>query len=193
MSIPLRAALPAVALLVAACGDRDLQAPPGDPLQVEFTLMGGESARLADYRGRVLLLVNVASRCGFTPQYEGLQALHERYGSEGLTIIGFPANDFMNQEPGGNEEILAFCRSEFGVDFPMAEKIRVKGESMHPLYRHLTGGLGDPRLAGEISWNFNKFLLGRDGGLRARFGSRTAPREEELVAAIEAALAERAP
>jgi len=149
----------------------------------------GEATSLEAYRGRVLLIVNVASKCGFTPQYEGLQALYERFEAQGLAVLGFPANDFMGQEPGNNAEIREFCNVNYGVAFPLFAKIHVKGDEQHPLYRYLTAGAGDPALAGEVSWNFNKFLVDRKGRLLARFGSRTGPLDEELVAAVERALA----
>jgi len=182
-------ALILLAALFAGCaGDADSPPPSGDPLQIPFTLMDGDEVRLADFFGQVILVVNVASKCGFTSQYEGLETLYRRYRDDGLVVLGFPANDFLGQEPGSNEEIQSFCRTEYGVTFPLARKISVKGEDMHPLYRHLCSGLGKQELAGEISWNFNKFLIGRNGTLLARFGSRTAPEDEELVSALSKAL-----
>jgi glutathione peroxidase len=149
---------------------------------------GGEVS-LASYRGKVLLIVNVASRCGFTGQYEGLQKLYETYGERGFFVLGFPSNDFMGQEPGSNAEIKEFCSLKYRVTFPMFEKIIVKGKEMHPLYRYLTEEISNPGHSGKITWNFNKFLVGRDGKVLARFGSRTAPEDKELVQAIEKALA----
>ena len=149
----------------------------------------GQPTSLEAYRGRVLLLVNVASKCGFTPQYAGLQALYERFKGQGLEVLGFPANDFMGQEPGSNADILEFCNVNYGAVFPLFAKIHVKGDAQHPLYHYLTAGGGDPALAGEVSWNFNKFLVDREGRLIARFGSRTGPLDEELIAAVEKALA----
>lgn len=176
-------------LATLACGGADAPpTPEGDYLQLPFTLMNGKESRLSDFQGQVLLIVNVASKCGFTSQYEGLQALQDKYESQGFSVISFPANNFLGQEPGSNEEILAFCRNEFGVSFPMSRKISVKGEDMHALYRHLCSGLGDSTLAGSISWNFNKFLLDREGRLLGRYGSRTSPDDAELIAAIEGAL-----
>ncbi|MDD3276539.1 MAG: glutathione peroxidase [Kiritimatiellales bacterium] len=152
----------------------------------EFTVntIGGTSKNLSDYKGQVLLIVNTASKCGFTPQYAGLQELYEKYKDRGLVVLGFPANNFMGQEPGTNEEIQQFCTARFHVTFPMFGKISVKGGDMHPLYVWLTS---DPNGA-AVSWNFNKFLIGRDGKLIARFGSRTTPDSEELTAAIKSAL-----
>lgn len=142
----------------------------------------GSEATLADYAGRVLLVVNVASKCGLTPQYDGLEALYAQYKDRGLTVIGFPANNFAGQEPGSNDEILEFCRSTYGVDFPMFAKISVKGDDRHPLYDALAGDE-------DISWNFEKFLIGRDGKVAARFSPKTVPEDAAVVAAIEAELA----
>jgi glutathione peroxidase len=177
-------------LFTMACGggNKLKTAPEGDFRQVPFAFMGEGESRLADFEGQIVLIVNVASKCGFTHQYEGLQALQKRFEGQGFTVIGFPANNFLGQEPGSNEEILAFCRNEFDVSFPMAEKISVKGDDIHPLYQHLCSGLGDSELAGDISWNFNKFLLDRKGQLIGRYGSRTSPEDADLVSSIEKAL-----
>ncbi len=152
----------------------------------EFTLntIDGKPQSLSAYKGKVLLIVNTASKCGFTPQYAGLQALYEKYKDRGLIVLGFPANNFLGQEPGTNGEIQQFCSLKFNVTFPLFEKISVKGGDIHPLYAWLTAHPnGD-----KISWNFNKFLIGRDGDVIAHFGSRTAPDAEELNAAVEKAL-----
>ncbi|MCD4503223.1 glutathione peroxidase [Chromobacterium piscinae] len=147
-------------------------------------LDGGEQA-MADYRGRVLLLVNTASRCGFTPQYAGLETLHRRFGEQGLTVIGFPCNQFGEQEPGAADEIGAFCQKNYGVDFAMADKIEVNGARAHPLWQYLKrqkrGLLGQP-----VRWNFSKFLVDRQGRVVARFAPFTRP--EKLAARIEALL-----
>ncbi|MBP7829903.1 MAG: glutathione peroxidase [Kiritimatiellae bacterium] len=148
----------------------------------------GDEVPLSGYQGKVLLIVNVASRCGFTPQYEGLQKLYERYEKAGLVVLGFPANNFMNQEPGTDAEIKEFCSTRFRVTFPMFSKISVKGNDIHPLYRFLTSKETNPEFAGPISWNFNKFLVDRDGRVVARFGSREAPDSPEVMAAVEKAL-----
>lgn len=160
--------------------------PPFYAFEVET--IDGARATLAPYRGRVVLVVNVASKCGFTKQYAGLQKLYETYRERGLVLLGFPSNDFMGQEPGTNAEIRQFCTLNFGVTFPLFAKIRVKGEGQHPLFGWLTDEALHPGMGGEVSWNFNKFLIGRDGRLVARFGSRTAPDAAELVAAVEQAL-----
>jgi len=148
----------------------------------------GTRTNLAPYRGKAVLIVNVASKCGFTKQYAGLQKLYEAYRDRGLVLLGFPSNDFLGQEPGTNAEIQQFCTLTFGVTFPLFSKIRVKGEDKHPLFAWLTDNALHPGLGGEVTWNFNKFLIGRNGTLVARFGSRTTPDDPELVAAIEKAL-----
>lgn len=149
----------------------------------EVQTITGQDATIGDYEGQVLLFVNVASECGFTPQYEGLQTLWEQYGDDGLVVLGFPANDFASQEPGTDEEIQAFCTGEFGVTFPMFSKISVRGEDQHPLYTHLTAHADE-----KISWNFNKILVDRNGEVIDHFGSRVEPRSDELVDAIESVL-----
>ena len=138
---------------------------------------------MAAYKGKVLLLVNVASKCGFTPQYTALEALYEKYKGEGLVVMGFPANNFMAQEPGTNEEIKTFCSRKYNVTFPMYSKISVKGDDKAPLYQFLTEQKG-----GEIKWNFTKFLIGRDGTIIARFEPAVKPDSPEVVSAIEKAL-----
>jgi glutathione peroxidase len=148
----------------------------------------GKPVKLETFKGKVLLVVNTASKCGLTPQYEGLQALYEKYRDRGLVILGFPANNFRGQEPGSNEEIKEFCSVKYGVEFPMFAKISVLGEDIHPLYAYLTSGAGKADLAGDITWNFEKFLFDRNGRVSARFAPRTKPDSEEVVKAIEALL-----
>jgi glutathione peroxidase len=148
----------------------------------------GQDVSLADYRGKVVLLVNVASKCGYTPQYDGLQKLYEQHRDRGLVILGFPTNDFGGQEPGSDEQIQDFCRLNYGVTFPVFAKISVKGDDKHPLYRHLTDEATNPGFAGEVKWNFNKFLVGRDGRVLARFESADKPESEKVTAAVESAL-----
>ena len=152
----------------------------------------GSDVRLSDYRGKVVMVVNTASKCGFTGQYAGLQALYDKYGKRGFVILGFPANDFLRQEPGTNEEIKEFCSTRYGVTFPMFAKISVKGRDQHPLYKYLTGEETNPEFGGKITWNFNKFLIGRDGKIVNRFGTRTKPEDEKIITAIEDALKEQA-
>ncbi len=156
----------------------------------DFTMkdIDGQEVSLADFRGKVLLVVNVASKCGFTGQYAGLEKLYQTYADRGLVVLGFPANNFLGQEPGTEAEIKNFCTLTYGVTFPMFSKISVKGKTIHPLYVFLTAKETDPEFAGGITWNFNKFLIGRDGKILGRFGSRTAPEDSDLVAAVERAL-----
>ena len=175
--------------------------------QIPLKTIKGADASLNDYAGKVVLAVNVASKCGLTPQYEGLEKLYSSYKDKGLVVAGFPANDFGAQEPGSNEEIQSFCTTNFGVDFPMFEKIAVTGPDKHPLYAALTSeqpkakGEGDafreklkgygmtPTQEPEVLWNFEKFLIAKDGTVAARFAPATAPDDPALVSAIEAELA----
>jgi glutathione peroxidase len=156
----------------------------------EFTLnsIDGQSAPLSAYKGKVLLLVNVASKCGFTPQYKELEAVYEKYKDQGLVIIGFPANNFMGQEPGTNAEIKEFCSRTYNVSFPMYSKISVLGEDKAPLYQWLTDKTANPSTGGEIKWNFTKFLVSRDGKVLARFETKVKPDAPEVLSAIDAAL-----
>ena len=148
----------------------------------------GNPVSLEKYKGQVLLIVNTASRCGFTPQYEGLQALYSKYKDRGFVVLGFPANNFKGQEPGTDQEIKAFCVTKYNVNFPMFSKISVKGEDQHPLYQYLTAQSTDPQFNGEITWNFNKFLIDRNGRIVARFDSRDKPEDEKTIQAVEKAL-----
>ncbi|HLL14670.1 MAG TPA: glutathione peroxidase [Pyrinomonadaceae bacterium] len=156
----------------------------------DFTLKNskGQDVKLSEFRGRVVMLVNVASKCGYTPQYDGLQKIYERYKDRGFTVLGFPANNFGAQEPGTNEEIQEFCRINYGVTFPVFSKISVKGDDKHPLYKYLTERETNAEFAGEIKWNFNKFLVGRDGRILARFDSGDKPEDAKVTQAIEQAL-----
>jgi glutathione peroxidase len=142
---------------------------------------------LGDYRGKVLLIVNVASKCGFTPQYKSLEAVYEKYKDKGFVVLGFPCNQFGQQEPGTNEEIKKFCSTKYSVTFPLFDKIEVNGPNRNPLYVALAGK--DSPYPGDIKWNFTKFLIGRDGTILDRFDSKVAPDSPEAIAAIEAALA----
>jgi glutathione peroxidase len=157
---------------------------------LDFALknIDGKETKLSDYRGKVLLLVNVASQCGYTPQYEGLQAVYSKYSAQGLIVLGFPANNFGGQEPGTNEEIKQFCTLKYKVSFPMFAKISVKGADIHPLYQFLTSKETDPEFSGDIKWNFNKFLVDRNGKIIARFDSGDKPEGEKVTQAIEKAL-----
>ena len=156
----------------------------------DFTLKNskGQDVKLSEFRGQVVMLVNVASKCGYTPQYDGLQKIYERYKAQGFTVLGFPANNFGAQEPGSDEEIQEFCRINYGVTFPVFSKISVKGDDKHPLYKYLTERETNPEFAGEIKWNFNKFLVGRDGRIVARFDSADKPEDAKVTQAIESAL-----
>jgi glutathione peroxidase len=147
----------------------------------------GQPTSLKAYKGKVLLIVNVASKCGYTPQYTGLEALQEKYKDKGLTVLGFPCNQFGGQEPGTNEEIKQFCSSKYQVTFPLFDKIEVNGPNRHPLYTMLAGDASP--FPGNIKWNFSKFLIGRDGKILKRFESKVKPDSEELVQAVETALA----
>jgi glutathione peroxidase len=147
------------------------------------TSIQGKLAPLSEYQGKVVLVVNVASKCGYTPQYKGLEALYRKYQDQGFVVLGFPANNFKSQEPGTNEEIQQFCTRTYDVTFPMFSKISVVGEDKAPLYQYLT------QTGGEIPWNFTKFLVGRDGKVMARFEPKTTPDSPEVVSAVEKALA----
>lgn len=149
----------------------------------------GEEVDLAKYKGKVLLVVNVASRCGLTGQYKELEALNQKYGDKGLAVLGFPCNQFGKQEPGTEAEIAEFCSSTYNVKFDMFSKVDVNGENAAPLYKYLTSVDSKPKDKGEISWNFEKFLIGKNGEVVARFAPRTAPDAPEVVKAIEAELA----
>ena len=148
----------------------------------------GQPAPLSAYKGKVVMLVNVASRCGFTPQYTALEAIYERYEERGFVIIGIPANNFGAQEPGTNQEIKTFCSSKYNVTFPMMAKVSVKGDDKTPLYQYLTDKAASPKTGGEIQWNFTKFLVGPDGQIVARFEPKVTPDSQEVTAAIEKAL-----
>jgi len=150
-----------------------------------MTAIDGAPAPMARFKGKVVLVVNVASRCGFTPQYAGLEALYRKYKDRGFVVVGVPANNFGGQEPGSNQEIAEFCKRTYDVTFPMMAKVSVKGEDMHPLYRYLTAAKG-----GDIRWNFTKFLVGKDGRVLERFEPKVEPTAPEVVAAIERALAQ---
>ncbi len=152
------------------------------------TTLDGKSKNLADFKGKPVLVVNVASRCGLTPQYAGLQKLQETYGARGFNVLGFPCNQFMGQEPGSEKEIAEFCTKNYGVTFPMFAKLEVNGAGRAPLFAWLTAEKTAPDGPGDIAWNFGKFLVGKDGAVIARFNPRVAPDAPELVAAIEKAL-----
>lgn len=149
----------------------------------------GKSTSLESYKGKVLLIVNVASKCGLTPQYAGLESLYQKYKDQGLVVLGFPCNQFGAQEPGTIEQIKEFCSANYNVSFPMFDKIDVNGASRHPLYKELAGK--DSPFPGDIKWNFNKFLVGRDGKILKRFEPRTTPDSQEVMEAVQAALGKK--
>jgi glutathione peroxidase len=155
---------------------------------IPLTTLDGQPASLGDLAGKTLLVVNVASKCGLTPQYTGLEALQERFAERGFSVVGFPCNQFGGQEPGSAEEIAEFCSATYGVSFPMFEKIDVNGASRHPVYTELTALADADGESGDIQWNFEKFLIGPDGTPVARFRPRTEPESDEVVSAIEASL-----
>jgi glutathione peroxidase len=159
------------------------------PLGVEIGSLKGGSADLSQYAGKAVLVVNVASKCGLTPQYTGLERLQERYAAQGFTVLGVPCNQFLGQEPGSAEEIAEFCSATYGVTFPLTEKAEVNGDGRHELYERLVGFADGEGHTGDIRWNFEKFLIGRDGKVVARFSPQTEPESAEVVAAVETAVA----
>ncbi|MHC4403341.1 MAG: glutathione peroxidase [Planctomycetota bacterium] len=165
------------------------KAPPA--LSFKMKSLDGKEVDLGKYQGKVVMIVNVASKCGLTPQYKQLQALHRKLSKEGLAILGFPCNQFGKQEPGTAEEIREFCQVNYGVKFDMFAKIDVNGEEACQLYKHLTALKTKPKGPGKISWNFEKFLLGRDGQVVARFAPRTKPDDPEVMKALKAELAKK--
>ena len=168
-------------------------APPkvDSPLALQVKDIDGKDVDLSAYRGKVVMLVNVASKCGLTPQYEGLEALYEKYKDRGFVILGFPANNFLGQEPGTNEEIKLFCTTKYKVSFPMFAKISVKGDDIAPLYAWLTSKETNPGFAGDIEWNFAKFLVNHEGKVVNRFHPKVKPDAADVAAAVEKALEAR--
>ncbi len=166
-------------------------AEPKSPLDHQVAAIDGKPVDLSQYKGKVVMIVNTASRCGNTKQYTNLENLNEKFAAQGLVILGFPANEFGKQEPGTNAEIADFCKAKYSVDFPMFSKIVVKGEGIAPLYQTLTAKETNPKFAGPISWNFEKFLIGRDGQVIARFSPKTNPEAPEVVTAIESELSKK--
>lgn len=194
LALALSTLVPATSALASAPAKRAASTPsqvsaPTGVHQFRPTRLDGSPAPLAAYRGRVMLIVNTASKCGLAPQFAGLEKLHDTYAKRGLAVLGFPANDFFFQEPGSSTEIAEFCRENYGVSFDMFEKVVVKGRGQAPLYAYLTSAETNPRFAGAISWNFEKFLVNRHGAVVARFSPRTEPTDATVVKAIEAELA----
>ncbi|WP_395078455.1 glutathione peroxidase [Gracilimonas sp.] len=163
----------------------------GDNSFYDFNMkdIDGNEIPLAEYKGKVVMVVNVASKCGYTPQYEGLQSIYEQYNDDDFVILGFPANNFKGQEPGTNEEIKEFCTLEYGVEFPMFSKVSVKGEDQSELFTYLTSQ-PNPDFEGEIKWNFEKFLIDKEGNLVRRFRSNVEPESDEIVKSIEELIAD---
>jgi glutathione peroxidase len=179
-----------LALMFALCA-ASVALPAQQKSIYNFNLksIDNEPVSLESYKGKVVLLVNVASQCGYTPQYKGLEAVYEKYKDKGLVIVGIPANNFAQQEPGTNEEIKTFCSRKYSVTFPMMSKVSVKGDDQIALYHFLTDASTDPQFAGDIKWNFTKFLFDRNGKPVARFEPATTPDSTQVTSAIEAALA----
>ena len=163
-------------------------APAADLDTIPFKTIAGKEMTLADYKGKVVLIVNTASKCGLTPQYEALESLFDKYKEQGFVVLAFPCNDFGKQEPGTHEEIAEFCKTKFDVSFPLMAKVHVKGKDQHPLYAKLTAK--DGVFPGNVKWNFAKFLVNKEGKATARFSPRQKPDDKEVVEAIEKAIAE---
>jgi len=182
------------ALAAAALAADDSKEKKAVPPVLNFKMnsLDGKPVDLSKYQGKVVLMVNVASKCGYTPQYMALEQLHEKYADKGLAILGFPANNFGQQEPGSDKDIGEFCTKNYGVKFDMFSKVSVKDEDQCPLYKFLTSSETDPNFAGEVKWNFEKFLISRDGQIVNRFRSKVTPDSDEMVKAIEAELAKGA-
>ena len=187
-----RILLAAVAVAaVAAFGfaaDKKEEKKVAGPLDFTLTDIDGKEHKLDQYKGKVVLLVNVASKCGLTGQYEALQKVYAAHEKDGLVVIGVPANEFLKQEPGSNDEIKKFCTSKYNVTFPMMSKVVVKGDGITPLYKFLTDKETNPKFAGEITWNFEKFLINKKGEVAARFSPKTAPDADEVTKAIKTEL-----
>jgi glutathione peroxidase len=187
-----------VAVVVAIAVPRSVvaggpQASPTKPTSVlDFTVkdIDGKEVPLAKFQGKVLLIVNTASQCGYTPQYKELQEIYQKYKDQGFEVLAFPANEFGAQEPGSDEQIKQFCSTRYKVSFPLFSKIVVKGKGIHPLYEYLTSDATDPKFAGPIPWNFAKFLVNRKGEVIARFGPGVKPDSSEVVSVVEKSLAE---
>ena len=176
---------------MTASAPSSLELSPADQkklFETKIATLDGAPSSLADHRGKALLLVNVASKCGLTPQYEGLERLQDTYGERGFSVVGFPCNQFGGQEPGTAEEIKTFCSTKYGISFPMFEKIEVNGGGRHPIYEVLTGYQDGAGESGDIQWNFEKFLISADGKRITRFRPKTEPEDPQVIAAIEAAL-----
>jgi glutathione peroxidase len=191
--LPLLLASLALACFAVTVGRADESAKSTPAPALNFTVqdIDGKPVDLAKtYQGKVLLVVNTASKCGKTPQYAGLETVYEKYKDKGFEVLAFPANEFGKQEPGSDSDIKTFCSTKYHTTFPLHSKIVVKGKGIHPFYEYLTSPKTDPKFAGDISWNFNKFLINRKGEVIARFDSNAEPESEKMVKAIEAAISE---
>lgn len=180
--------LVSVALYGKYVRNPEIKTVPHDFHSISINTITGEDLDLLQFKGNPILVVNVASRCGYTYQYEGLQKLYNSYKDRGLVIIGIPTNDFLGQEPGTNQDILKFCKATYGVTFPMTEKLTSKGGDQHPIFTYLTSSKSNPNYAGHITWNFNKFLLDANGNVVTRFPSQTKPMDDVIIEAIESVL-----
>ena len=189
--VPLLVGSLTLAFFAAHAGRADEPAKPAPALNFQVQDIDGKTVDLAKaHQGKVLLVVNTASQCGYTGQYSGLETIYGKYKAKGFEVLAFPANEFGTQEPGSNGEIKSFCSTKYNVTFPLFSKIVVKGPGIHPFYEYLTGAKTDPKFAGDIKWNFNKFLINRKGEVIARFDSEDGPESAKVIKAIEAALAE---
>ncbi|MGH9425541.1 MAG: glutathione peroxidase [Terriglobia bacterium] len=182
------AAIFAISLSIRASGAPDSGATMTSIYDFTLKDIDRKEVNLGQYRGKVVLMVNVASRCGYTPQYEGLQKVYLKYKDRGFVILGFPANNFMSQEPGTDEEIKTFCSTKYNVTFPIFSKISVKGDDIHPLFKFLTAKETNPDFGGDIKWNFSKFLVDKSGKIIARFEPKVTPESDPVIQAIEKAL-----
>ena len=180
-----------IAIIMAGLALQAADSNVPDALAFKMKTLQGKEVDLASYKGKVVLVVNVASKCGLTPQYEQLQALHKKYAKDGLAIIGVPCNQFGKQEPGSAEEITSFCKQNYGVEFDLLEKVDVNGDTACPLYKYLTNLDTQPKGKGKIDWNFEKFLIDRSGKVVARFEPRAKPDAPEITKQIEAELAKK--
>ena len=187
--VTVAAAIVAIAALAGWKTARAEEKKVTSPLEFTMKNIDGKDVPLSSYKGKVLLFVNTASKCGLTPQYEQLVALKTKYADKGFEILGFPANNFLSQEPGTDAEIKTFCSTKYKVNFDMFSKISVKGEDIHPLYKFLTSADTDSKFPGDINWNFEKFLVDRNGQVINRFSPKTKPDADEVIKAIEAAIA----
>jgi glutathione peroxidase len=184
-AIWLTVAVVALGLSSAARADDNGGKNVSGALQFKTKGLDGKTVDLSKYKGKLVLIVNVASECGYTPQYKGLQALHEKYAKDGLAVLGFPCNDFGKQEPGTEAQISKFCKTKYGVNFDMFAKVSINGKDPAPLYKYLTSTETNPKFAGKVRWNFTKFLIGRDGTVIARFESDVDPESADFLRRIE--------